>query len=111
VAVKPVRWIGSARDDVRAFPRAARKRAGYELFRVKLGREPSDWRPMSSVGVGVNEIRIHTGADHRVLYVAKFPEAVYVLHAFEKRTRKSPRSEIELARRRLRDLVQWRGAC
>jgi phage-related protein len=64
---------------------------------------------MSSVGVGVNEIRVHTGAEHRVLYVAKFPEAIYVLHAFEKRTRKTPRGEIELARRRFGDLLRWRA--
>jgi phage-related protein len=64
---------------------------------------------MGSVGVGVNEIRVHTGAEHRVLYVAKFPEAIYVLHAFEKRTRKTPRGEIELARRRFGDLLRWRA--
>jgi phage-related protein len=64
---------------------------------------------MGSVGVGVNEIRIHTGPEHRVLYVAKFSEAVYVLHAFEKRSRRTPRREIELARHRLRNLVRQRN--
>jgi phage-related protein len=109
VAVKPVLWLGSAREDVRSFPRMARRRAGYELFRVQLGLEPSDWRPMSSVGSGVNEIRIHAGTERRVIYAAKFAEAVYVLHAFEKRTRKTPRREIDLARHRLRELVWRRG--
>jgi phage-related protein len=65
---------------------------------------------MGSVGVGVNEIRIHTGAEHRVLYVAKFSEAIYVLHAFEKRSPRTARREIELARHRLRNLVQQRSA-
>lgn len=63
---------------------------------------------MTSVGTGVNEIRIHTALEHRVLYIARFAEGVYVLSAFEKRTRKTPGREIELGSRRLRDLMQWR---
>ena len=63
---------------------------------------------MPSVGPGVREIRIHTGLEHRVLYVAKFVEAVYVLHAFEKRTRKTPRRDIGLAQQRYRALVTQR---
>ncbi len=67
--------------------------------------EPNDWKPMPTVGPGVQEIRIHTGIEHRVFYVAKFAEGVYVLHAFEKRTRKTPKREPELARDRFRALV------
>lgn len=63
---------------------------------------------MSGVGGGVYEIRIHTEAEYRVLYVAKYPEAVYVLHAFEKRTRKTERRDIDLARRRLTEVIQGR---
>jgi len=63
---------------------------------------------MPTVGPGVQEIRIHTGLEHRVFYVAKFAEGVYVLHAFEKRTRKSPKRELELARDRFRALVMKR---
>lgn len=70
---------------------------------------PSDWKPMTTVGPGVIEIRIHTGVEHRIFYVAKFEEAVYVLHAFEKRTRQTPQLEIELARKRLRDLNRRRA--
>ena len=67
-----------------------------------------DWKPMSSVGPSVREIRVHTGLEHRVLFVAKFTEAVYVLHGFEKRTPKTPRRDVELARQRYRDLVAQR---
>jgi phage-related protein len=63
---------------------------------------------MPSVGLGVQEIRIHTGAEHRVLYVARFAEAIYVLHAFEKRTRQTPKDALDLARQRLRSLINRR---
>lgn len=59
---------------------------------------------MSSVGAGVNEIRIHTGQEHRIIYVAKFQEAVYVLHAFEKKSQKTRDADLTLARERLRQL-------
>ncbi|HEX8044042.1 type II toxin-antitoxin system RelE/ParE family toxin [Candidatus Deferrimicrobium sp.] len=72
--------------------------------------EPPDWKPMPSVGAGVTEIRIHTGVEHRVFYIAKFREAIYVLHAFEKRTGKTAKKDIELARRRYGQLVRDRQA-
>ena len=78
------------------------------MRRVQQGLEPNDWKPMPSVGPGVREIRIHTGLEHRVFYVTKFTEGVYVLHAFEKRTRKTPKRELELARDRFRGLVTKR---
>ena len=83
----------------------ARRVAGFQLRRVQQGLEPNDWKPMPTVGPGVREVRIHTGLEHRVFYVAKFREGVYVLHAVEKRTRKTPRRELELARDRFRALV------
>jgi len=82
--------------------------AGLQLRRVQQGLDPLDWKPMSTVGSGVREIRVHTALEHRVLYVAKFAEAVYVLHAFEKRTRKASSRDLELARQRLRGLVAQR---
>jgi len=63
---------------------------------------------MASVGAGVEEIRVHTGLEHRVLYVARFEEGVYVLHAFEKRSRKTPARDIEAARTRLREALATR---
>ena len=106
---KPVFWLGSSLEDVRAFPEEARRAAGYQLGRVQQGLMPSDWKPMTTVGVGVYEIRVHTGAEYRIFYVAKYEEAVYVLHAFEKRTRQTPQAEIVLARKRLADLLRRRS--
>jgi phage-related protein len=79
--------------------------AGYQLWRVQLGVEPSDWKVMPTVGSGVQEIRIRTEVEHRVLYVAKFEEGVYVLHSFQKRTQQTARRDIQIAGERLRQLV------
>ena len=105
---KPILWIASSLDDLRAFPEHVRRMAGFELRRVQQGLQPTDWKPMASVGTGVEEIRVHTGQEHRVFYVARFEEGVYVLHAFEKRSRRTPAREIEVARARLRDLLATR---
>lgn len=106
---KPVAWLGSSLENLRAFPANARRAAGYQLGRVQQGLLPTDWKPMSTVGQGVVEIRVHTRIEHRVFYVAKFDEAVYVLHAFEKRTRQTPQPEIALAKKRLADLIRRRA--
>jgi phage-related protein len=90
--LKALFWLGSSRSDIRNFPADATRRSGYELYLVQSGLEPSDWKPMSSVGSGVQEIRVHTGREPSVLYVAKLQEAVYVLHAFEKKARKTQRT-------------------
>jgi phage-related protein len=105
---KPVIWLGDSRETIGGFPDDVRGIAGFQIWRVQRGLEPNDWKPMPGVGLGVQEIRIHTGAEHRVLYVAKFAEAVYVLHAFEKRTRQAPKADLDLAKRRLRALISQR---
>ena len=92
------------------FPDAARSEAGHELFLVQCGQVPRDFKPMSGIGGGVYEIRVHEAGEHRVFYIAKFPEAVYVLHAFEKRTRKTTRRDIEIGRRRFAEVVAGRQA-
>jgi len=81
---------------------------GFQLRRVQDGLEPTDWKPMTMVGPGVREIRIHSATEHRVLYLAKFAEAVYVLHGFEKRTRKTASRDISVARERYTALLTWR---
>ena len=87
-----------------AFPPSARFRAGHELFMVQVGREPSDWKPMSEVGAGACEIRVHDEAGaFRVVYVAKFGDAIYVLHAFQKKTQKTAQGDLDLAERRYRE--------
>jgi phage-related protein len=108
VALKPVRWLGNARAAVRAFPSNARRDAGYQLYRVQEGHDPSDWRPMTSVGAGVREIRIHADGEYRVLYLATRPDAVYVLHAFAKKRQATPKLAIDLARARLKELLRER---
>ena len=105
---KALAWLGSARADVRRFPAAVRRLAGFQLRRVQQGLDPNDWKPMSSVGVGVREIRLHVEGAHRVFYVATFAEAVYVLHAFEKKTRKTAVRDLEIGRERFRSLVAMR---
>ncbi len=93
---------------VRSFPAEARREAGHQRYQVQLGLDPSDWKPLTSVGPGVVEIRIHEGGKYRVLYLAKFAEAVYVLHAFAKKTRRTRKTNIELARRNLAEVVRHR---
>ncbi len=102
--IRSLRFIETAKDDLSAFPRGAKTRAGYELFMVQLGREPDDWKPMSTVGPGTCEIRVRDKAGaFRVVFVARFRNAVYVLHAFQKKSQKTARRDIELARQRYRD--------
>lgn len=105
---KPLVWVGSVLEDLRAFPADARRQTGYQLRRVQLGLMPDDWKAMNSVGQGVYEVRIHTELEHRVLYIAKHNEAVYVLHAFEKRTRQTRQADIELGRQRLAEVQRER---
>ena len=101
-------WLGTARDDLRGFPADARQVAGFQLWRVQRGLEPNDWKPMPVVGLGVREIRVRTDLEHRVIYLAKFNEAVYVLHAFQKRSQRTPKPDLDLARQRLRELLKRR---
>ena len=99
-------FVGSALEDLRDFPRAARREAGYQLDRVQQGKAPSDWKPMSTIGAGVREIRIHHEGQYRVIFVARVKGVVHVLHAFQKKTRKTRQQDIEMARRRLRQITE-----
>jgi len=102
--IKPLKFIASSLDDLRNFPDEARRAAGFELHAIQSGLKPSDWKPMQIIGSGVKEIRIHILGEWRVIYVAKHHEAVYVLHVFQKKTRKTSRQEIDLARQRYREI-------
>jgi phage-related protein len=101
---KTLIWLGSSRSDLRAFPAIARRLAGFQLRRVQQGLDPQDWKPMQAIGPGVREIRIRIQGAHRVFYVATRPEAIYVLHAFEKKTRKTSTRDLQIGRDRLRAL-------
>jgi phage-related protein len=103
---KEIRWVGSAYDDLLAFPKAARKDAGFQLGKVQAGFDPSDWKPFDEVGPGTREIRIGDAKGaFRVMYVAKFEEAVYVLHCFQKKTRTTPKQDKDIAALRYRAVV------
>ena len=98
---KNIIWVGSSRADLSAQPAEARRLLGFELRELQKGRAPSDWKPMLSVGVGVAEIRVRTAdGAFRVFYVAKFAEAIYVLHAFQKKSQRTAALDLELARSR-----------
>jgi len=101
---KPLIWLGTSRGDLRRFPVLARRLAGFQLRRVQQGLDPVDWKPMSAIGPGVREIRVHLGGAYRVFYVATRPKAVYVLHAFEKKTQKTSARDLETGRERFRAL-------
>ena len=100
VETKPVLFIGSSRDDLREFPAEVRRVLGEELLRVQNGLMPVDFKPLKDVGKGAYEIRVHLNGAWRVIYVAKFADAIYVLHAFEKKTQKTSQKDMELAKRR-----------
>lgn len=98
--MKKLKFIGTSEDDLASFPLDAKRAAGFELWQIQIGARPSDFKPMPGVGVGAYEIRVHILGQWRVIYVAKFAEAVYVLHAFQKKTQKTRQEDIELAARR-----------
>lgn len=105
--LKPLEFRGSALSDLRSFPGAAKREAGFQLDRVQRGLEPDDWKPTATVGQGVREIRIRDedGA-FRIIYVAKFAEAVFVLHCFQKKSQRTAREDIALATQRYKELVR-----
>lgn len=103
--MKPVTFLGTSLDELRAFPEEARREAGHQLDRVQRGLEPDDWKPMPTIGPGVREVRVRDRAGaFRVIYTATFAEAVYVLHAFQKKTQATTKRDLDLAAARLRDL-------
>ena len=104
---KEIRWVGSAYEDLLSFPDDARRQAGFQLGKVQAGVEPDNWKPFDGVGAGTREIRIRdeSGA-FRVLYVAKFEEAVYVLHCFQKKTQATSRKDKDIAETRYRAVVK-----
>ena len=105
--MKPISFLGDSLARLREFPEDARSEAGYQLSEVQLGNDPVDWKPMATVGAGVREIRIREASGaFRVIYLATLPDRVLVLHAFQKKAQQTPRRDIELAIRRLRE---WKG--
>lgn len=101
--MRPIEFLGSSRDDLVTMPADVRHEIGVDLMRVQLGGQPTDFKPMPVVGSGVFEIRVRDASGvYRVMYVAKFENAIYVLHAFQKKSERTARADIELARARYR---------
>ncbi len=106
---KEIRWVGTAYDDLLAFPDDARRQAGFQLSKVQFGLDPDDWKPFEILGAGVREIRLREADGvYRVLYVAKFEEAVYVLHCFQKKTQATAKQDKDIAETRYRAVIRAR---
>jgi phage-related protein len=103
--MKPVIFLGDSLECLRDFPEDARHDAGYQLEKVQNGEQPDDFKPMPAIGKGVEEIRVddESGA-YRVIYLARRAEFVYVLHAFQKKTRGTSKRDIDTAKRRFAQL-------
>ena len=107
MAKKSLEFLGTALKDLRSFSPAARREAGFQLDLVQDGLEPTDWKPFGSVGPGVREIRISDrDSAFRVMYVAMIADAVYVLHCFEKKSRKTELTDVRLAKARFDGLIR-----
>jgi phage-related protein len=103
--MKPVRFLGDSLKCLRDFPEDAKQDAGYQLDKVQRGEQPDDFKPIPSIGRGVEEIRIwNDRGTYRVIYTARLSDAVYVLHAFQKKTRATGKREIDLAKERFAEL-------
>ena len=97
--------MGSSREDLKAFPEEARRQVGYQLEHVQEGADPDDWKPMSTVGAGVREIRVRESSGaFRCIYVATRPEGIYVLHCFQKKTQKISRQDLDVAQTRFKSI-------
>ncbi|WP_076728690.1 type II toxin-antitoxin system RelE/ParE family toxin [Methylobacterium radiotolerans] len=106
--MKDVEFLGNSLAAIRSFPADAMQQAGYQIDRVQRGEDPNDWKPMTTVGPGVREIRVKEASGaFRVFYLASVEDRVLVLHAFQKKTEKTPKKDIELAQQRLKD---WKAA-
>ena len=105
MAFKPVTFHGDSLDRLHDFPNDARREAGHELYQVQMGRDPSDWKTIPTIGAGVREIRIRDAVGaYRVIYIATLVDAVHVLHAFQKKSQKTAQRDLDLAAARLRQL-------
>ncbi|HEY4368222.1 MAG TPA: type II toxin-antitoxin system RelE/ParE family toxin [Steroidobacteraceae bacterium] len=107
---KDIAFLGSALDDLRRLPQEIRRTVGYQLHKIQENEPPDDWKPMPVIGAGVCELRVRDASGaYRLIYVAKFAEALYVLHVFRKKTQKTAADDIELARRRYREMMRTRS--
>ncbi len=103
--MKEIEFHGRTLDEIRGFPEDAKHEAGYQLDRVQRGYDPTDWKPMPSIGAGVREIRIQEQGQYRVIYITKLEDAIHVLHAFQKKTQKTRKQDIDAAKRAMKQIL------
>ncbi len=103
---KDIYFLGNTKEEIIAFPDDAKREAGYQLGLIQAGEPPDNWKPFSDIGPGVKEIRIHKGNEFRIMYVTKFDEYIYVLHAFVKKEQKTRKADIDLAKQRYKEINQ-----
>jgi len=105
--MKTLKFLGDSLKCLRQFPEDARNDAGYQLDKVQRGEQPTDFKPMPSMGKGVEELRVwDDSGTYRVVYVARWADAVYVLHAFQKKTQATSKRDVELAKKRYAELTK-----
>lgn len=109
MAMKKIIWLGSSYQDLLNFSKTAKQLAGYNLDKLQRGQDPQDWKPMTSIGKGVKELRIHSENEYRVIYLAQNTDGIYVLHAFVKKTQKTSQKDIDLAKKRLKEIPSMGG--
>ena len=102
IILQPIVWFGDSKEVVRSWSEKTRRRAGEELFRLQIGSDPLHWRGMKSIGAGVREIKISEGGEHRIVYLMSRSDRILVLHAFQKKTRRTAKADMELSKQRLR---------
>lgn len=105
---KPIYWLGSSREDLSTFPQEVRRKAGFQLRAIQRGQRPVDFKPIPVVGKGVEEIRVRVEDAYRIFYVARFQEAVYVLHAFQKKSQKTAKQDLQIGQQRYQQMLQYR---
>ena len=103
--MKEIVFLGDTQSVIREWSEDVRKEIGHQLFRVQNGFNPENFKPHKTIGMGVQELRVKIGNEYRVIYTVKFDDAIYVLTAFIKKTQKTPKQAIDLAKRRLKEIV------
>jgi phage-related protein len=99
--MKMLYWLGTSQKDIRAFPDDVKHEAGVDLMRVQYGLEPRDWKPIPTVGAGVREVRVRSKSGaFRIFYVLENGDAIFVLHAFQKKTQKTEKHDIDKGKAR-----------
>lgn len=106
--MKDIIWLGDTHKIVKGYAINVRREIGYNLDKLQRGFDPIDWKSMVGVGQGVKEIRIHEDNEYRIFYVAKFKEAIYVLHSFTKKTEKTAKKDIDIGKKRYTEMLQLR---